>query len=246
LQGDKNVIEKYLKGQGPFPDEASAVFLLSALGSVLTDKAKGPFAYENILHLLEAAIPNKAGIDAAVSFLTSPEGEGSGYRFAGCPDAEAIANALASYLAESFAFAAVQRKNLNDDNTFNRHVVKSVSEMNRAISSLQALQGESGEIGYIYERYMEFVVSLNDAEHWREFYSLSDAAGFRSYVEEHKADILAMFEKGKVSAEALRPFILSGDQAAMDSLAGMYEEMLEDDPQLARQIKDSGLLDYLQ
>ena len=154
-----------------------------------------------------------------------------------------IKNMLISDLAELIRFASVQKKNIKDNAAYNRHLEKVLTDMNREIAALYDLGTDNSEMAAILDKYFEFVCGVNTVYAWEEYYSLPESGGFREYTDSKYNDVLALFRRGNLNAQALCPYITAGDIQAKELLKSFYSDMLDENNEKAKEIESTGLLD---
>lgn len=152
-----------------------------------------------------------------------------------------INNRLNAQMAEAVVFATMQRRNLKDNAAYNRHLEKSLDDIRRHCALLISLGATYEELVFIFEKYLEFVQSVNTSWAWNDFYALRQFYLFEDFTDEHKNELIDGFNKGKLHCEALRPFKSEKEVKAL--LKSFYEEMKTEDPARAKEIENSGLLD---
>lgn len=98
-------------------------------------------------------------------------------------EVELVKNIVIFELAEKMRFAKLQRESLRDTSTYNRHIAKSLTEMNHALTILLELGVDYEEISPSLEMYYQFNRHVNTPEHWEEFYYLKKYPLFIKFLE---------------------------------------------------------------
>ena len=153
-----------------------------------------------------------------------------------------IKNMLISDLAEFIRFASVQKKNIKDNAAYNRHLEKVLTDMNRETAALYDLGTDGSELAAVLDKYFEFVCGVNTVCAWEEYYSLPESGGFKEYTASKYSEVLALFRRGNLNAQALSPYIKAGDIQAKELLQSFYSDMLEENTEKAKEIESTGLL----
>ena len=157
---------------------------------------------------------------------------------------DVLKNSLIFDLVELIRFASIQKRNIKDNAAYNRHLEKVLSDMNREIAALFDLKTEKSEIEMILDKYFEFNYNVNTSGVWTEFYGLMKYSDFELYIQFKHDEIISMFKRGNLNAQALYPFIIANDNVAKTVLREFYDDILLEDPLKAEEIKSTGLLDF--
>ncbi|QSX09075.1 hypothetical protein J0B03_03125 [Alkalibacter rhizosphaerae] len=85
---------------------------------------------------------------------------------------EGLKNRCYFDLAEKIRFAKMQRESLRDTGAYNRHIAKSLREMNRALVILFELGVGRDEVEPVLKQYLEFTGSVQTKEAWEDYDAL--------------------------------------------------------------------------
>ena len=135
-----------------------------------------------------------------------------------------IKNQMMFYLIEVVRFSQMQKKNLKDTASYNRHLEKSLSDMTFAIAVSFELGSEVGEIESLLDKYFEFNYYVNTVVCWEGFNSLKVYEEFNKFTMKNEDMLFDMYEKTNLKYESIKDYIEAQNEKAI----GVFSKVLID------------------
>ena len=168
--------------------------------------------------------------------------------FAFCQDellCGALKNRFTFDMIEKIRFSKLQRKNLKDTASYNRHIEKALSEMNGALTALYELGAEDMELEAVLDKYFEFNWYVNTPANWEEFYTLSEYGGFRRFLASRENELLSLYRRSNLAPQSILPLLQEKNPRAADVFFRVLAENAAETPKRAAEVCEgaSGVFD---
>ena len=133
-------------------------------------------------------------------------------------------------LIEVIRFAGLQKKNLKDNASYNRHVEKCLTDMMLDLRKVFMLDTDLVEIQMILDKYLEYNIYVNTPKNWVEFHSLSEFEGFRKYLETKHEFLLKTYLRNGLVYDSIKPYAENLEEDALKVLKQAIKDFEMDEP----------------
>ena len=140
-----------------------------------------------------------------------------------------IKNQMMFYLIEIVRFSQMQKKNLKDTASYNRHLEKSLSDMTFAIAVSFELGSDVGEIENLLDKYFEFNYYVNTVLCWEEFNSLKVYEEFNKFTSKNEDILFDMYKKTNLKYESIKDYIEGENEKAICAFSQVLLDKISDE-----------------